>query len=105
MLDLLDRQPKDGEAQALELGIPAAISGAAICVPVTIHFNDELELGGDEVAEEQPSNWNLATELDAQGRAANGGPENAFRFGFAVPILLSECGELCFATNLAARFE
>lgn len=104
-LNLLDGQPEHREAQALQLGIPAAISGTAICMPIAIHFNDEFDLRGDEVADKQPGDWNLAAELYAQGRAANGGPENAFRFGFVVPIVESELGELRFATSLAARFE
>ena len=65
-LDEFDRQAQDGEAEAPELGIPAAIGDAAPGVRAAIHFDHQLDFGGDEVTDAHASNGHLAAELGSE---------------------------------------
>ena len=71
--------------EAPEVSVATGVSGAAEAMMRAIHFDDEPEGWGEEVGDGVAED-DLAAEGDAELRAGECGPEEAFGFGGGAPV-------------------
>jgi len=102
VLDDVSRQAQHSVPKPLKLGIPAAISRLTTDMTTAVNLNDQLDLRGDEVADEEPCDWHLTAKLHTQCATPNGGPEPTLRDSGTVPEPELVLSELSLATSLAA---
>ena len=75
--DQLRIEAKDAIAETAELLIPACIGRALASMATTIHFDREVNFGSQEIQDE-PMNWNLTAEDDAELFSGKAAPQGEF---------------------------